>query len=180
MAKGGKREVFPSSVPPDWCALTWRLLLYKIAWEGTVQRRQQMAEWQERYASGMLCCCCGENHVSMRVSEWMAIPTKRSREEEHGTSMSGATPGKLLGSLPELWDFLTRPKDQDGKIRALATLSVKCERSGLRVSLNDEHSGSYATAIGVDLESVLTSLEKQLKEDTIDWKQSKWGKGKGR
>jgi hypothetical protein len=126
----------------------------------------------------VLCFWCRTYHLASEVESCMAIPMKRSTTGQPGASGSSAQPGEHFSSLPELWDFLTRPKDGDGRQRQVASLSLKCEPSGCRLTLNDNHTGQYASLMATSPWEAFQMVELQLAAGEVEWRQSSHNTGK--
>lgn len=120
----------------------------------------------------VLCFWCRGYHLASEVKTCMSIPSKRSVTAKSGLSASAVQPGELFGKLPELWDFLTRRVDEDGKARQSPSISLKCEPSGFRLTLNDNHTGLYASLQGGGPVDLLEQAELRLAANEIDWRVS--------
>jgi hypothetical protein len=82
-------------------------------------------------------------------------------------------------TYPALWDFLTCDKHSDGKARARSTLTVFCEASTFKASLNDRDQGCSGFASGDTFTAVLGALDQALQDGTLDWRfWDRNGKGK--
>lgn len=90
--------------------------------------------------------------------------------------------GILLHEYPQLYEYLTESKWDDGKPRERATLLVIAEGCRFKLWLNDKALGRSCWVSGATLEDALLSLDTGLAGDSLEWRRASQGhwKGKGK
>lgn len=88
----------------------------------------------------------------------------------------------LAKSHPAIHEFLTCAKDDEGKERQTATLTVSCEEGGFKLGLSDREAEQSLWAFGKTLATALDALEGILEGGEGQWRKwgKDWGKGKSR
>ena len=104
----------------------------------------------------------------------------RKRDKQLSAEGGGSVPviASLAKKYPMLWEFMSMTRYDDGSPRVLPTVSLFVTAEGLKASLNDRDQGQVAFVTGDSLEAVLASLEAGLDGDTLDWRESAYGKKK--
>lgn len=108
----------------------------------------------------------------------MALTKPLTSQSQNGSSSSGASPGQLLAVFSELWEFLAGKAYSDGTPRQTGQLSLKLSSAGVQVTLTDPTSGTYCCQTAMTLDDVLLALEIGLKEGSLAWRLSGYGKTK--
>jgi len=108
----------------------------------------------------------------------MAMVKPKSPSAGNGSLSSVVSPGQLFQPFSELWAFLTVPTYSDGSQREMGHMSVKCSSAGLQVTLTDPSSATYCCLTGKCLDDVFLALEIGIKENSLPWRPSGYGKGK--
>ena len=105
---------------------------------------------------------------------------KREIAERDISKPCDLTTDATLSTFPIVCDYLTVDQYDDGKPRITATLLLFCEDGLLKGCLSDRDSDRVVFKQGDTLFDVLSSMERGLDEDTIDWRRSNKGKNKKR
>ncbi len=95
-----------------------------------------------------------------------------------GSSCAVVSPGSLLSAFSEVWGFLTSTQYGDGAKREPGCISLKCSSNGLQVTLTDSTSGSFCCLTGNSLDDLFLNLEIGLKENSLPWRTSSYGKSR--
>jgi len=97
---------------------------------------------------------------------------------------AGAVPalpaGGVMKSLPLLHQFLFDGAWDDGTARELPTLLFFADMGKWKVCVSDRALSLVAFTTGESFEDLLRSIEKGLKEGSLDWRPAKHDGGKGR
>jgi len=72
--------------------------------------------------------------------------------------------------MPNLYEYLTLERWQDGSVRTTSTLTIFVSGGNLKVVLNDRDNNRSAFFNASTFDSCLTEIESQLKADRVDWK----------
>lgn len=89
-----------------------------------------------------------------------------------GPISSSVPPADLVERFPALWEYLSLDRWEDGKARALSSLTVFWGDGRLKCCLNDKANNRCLFASGESLAALLTALEAALASDTADWRAS--------
>lgn len=108
----------------------------------------------------------------------MALSKPNVASRDPGTSSSSCSPGQLLSTFAEIWDFLTKPTYQDGTQRLLGKVSLACSSGGLQVTLTDPSSSSYCCLTAASLDDAFLALEVGLKDGSLPWRPSSYQQAK--
>lgn len=100
------------------------------------------------------------------------------RPDVVAAAQSGGMPDEKFGrDFPQLSEYLTHDKYDDGTARALSALSVKVQDGMILVGLQDHDLERSLFVVGETLAKALAALEKHAGSPTADWR--RWG-GKGK
>lgn len=72
--------------------------------------------------------------------------------------------------FPTLWDFLTCSMYDGGEVRLTASLTFFVQDGTLKSCINDRDIGRSAFFTGETWEELLDVMERNLKDDTCDWR----------
>jgi len=129
----------------------------------------------------VLCCFCREMHSPGEVEQCMVLPRKEDvKGQLNGSASTALDPGPLK-QYSELWSFLTSSTYPDGTPRLTGRISLSFESGMLRLSLNDDETGSYATLNSRSYLTILEEAELRLADGSLSFKPSKYAqKGRAR
>jgi hypothetical protein len=158
------------------------------------------AEWENRAAAGraffpesgfkalgipppdlrrrVLCCWCREVHWADEVVSCMAVPEKRAATSGSTFSTSSVERGEMFKQFPELWAFLTAPLTASGAKRLPGKISLSLESTGFRMTLQDDHSGQYASFQAKSVDDCMLAHEVGLSDGSTPWRPSNFTKSK--
>lgn len=105
---------------------------------------------------------------------------KRDRSLEAGVECKALNGGAFAKSHPLIWEQLSVAVYPDGSTRKLASLTIFLDVDCVKVCLNDRDQFLAAFAAGSNVSEALSSLEKGLEEDTLDWRKSQFSGKRGK
>ncbi len=121
----------------------------------------------------------GLNDLRVRLGVLcMALSKPSVAGSTQDSSLSSLSPGQLLSSFSEIWEFLTKLSYQDGSPRHSGKVSLACSSAGLQVTLTDPSSNCYCCVTKNSLDDAFLALEVGLKEGTLAWRASSYTPGK--
>jgi hypothetical protein len=88
------------------------------------------------------------------------------------------TIGRLLSDYSEFWAFLTITNYGDGSKRLAGRFSLQLTSGGLQGSLMDPTSNQYCSLIQTSLDDLLLAFEVGLRDNSLSWRPSNYGKTK--
>jgi len=164
--------------------MTWEEAVYLTALGGKPRPdyiTRDPATLQPVVPSRVLCHFCREMHPAAEVEQCMVLPRKEDvKGHLNGSASSALDPGPWK-QYSELWSFLTSTTYPDGSQRATGRMSFSFESGFLRLSLNDDETGSYATLQSRSILTILEEAELRLADGSLSWKPSKYAqRGKSR
>lgn len=102
---------------------------------------------------------------------------KRQLAGTPGTSQEVPVDPKFAERYPAMWEFLTMTTWEDGKERKPSKMSLSVVEGRWCVCFVDDASKRIAFLSGLTFQELLTSLEKRLASDGMEWRAAKqWGK----
>ncbi len=108
----------------------------------------------------------------------MALVEPKIDDGAPALSTSSAKIGSLLMPFSGIWEFLTLSQYQSGKKRKTGRLSLSLASEGLKVTLTDDTSGTYACRTAETLDDALLALEVALGDGTLKWAKSSFNNGR--
>lgn len=94
-----------------------------------------------------------------------------------GDAADAAAPGKVLGKLLAVWEFLTETEWGEGEPRRTGTVLLFVEDGRVKVCANDRDSDSVCFVSGSTPDEALGSLDQGLRDGDLDWRPSSRRKG---
>jgi len=131
------------------------------------------------------CEVCYDNyHLTRKQAYRKALAlSKISAMEAHGMPIRKPVPGEFFGvpdtpfddeafkgDFPNLYEYLTLTRWQDGSIRQTSTLTIFIDNRALKIVINDRDNQRSAFFNARTWGECLVKLETALSDDTVDWK----------
>lgn len=105
------------------------------------------------------------------------MPIKRPVEDMgESCELLGLVPLGLLASYPNVLEYMSASRYDDGALRQTSTMVLCVDQGALKACLNDRDRARSLWASGASLEDVLRDLEEDLSSGTGAWRSYAGGK----
>lgn len=108
----------------------------------------------------------------------MALPRKSQGEDVRRGEYAATPTVDLVGSYPNLGEFMTRELWEDGTPRRTGTLTVSCQDGAWKGCLTDRETLTKCWGSWDTLQELLDCLEEGLKDDDLPWRPDAWGRAR--
>lgn len=114
---------------------------------------------------------------SEREDYIMAFLRRLQRPAQGSLDRPDPVDSELAGKFPALHEYLTRSRDDEGKARQTASLTVYGHAGAFKGFLNDRDSGGSLGVQSDSLAGLLRALEAELESDAPSWFWRQGGEG---
>jgi len=106
----------------------------------------------------------------------LALPRSGQGHEVRGGEFAAEPKVELVGSFPNLGEFLTRERWEDGADRRPGTLTVSCQDGAWKGCLTDRETLTKCWGSWDTLQELLDCLEEGLRDGDLPWRPDAWAR----